>query len=123
MNGRAELPAFTDQNDQHAKYELGLQELPAFTDQNAKYELGLQVKLDELTANVANVKVSHALLGCCALFSAPTMAKDKIQLRKAAIAITNNLSGLAAQGVGKEELLQRLPNSIVKKLQDAVKMK
>ena len=91
------------------------------TDQNAKYELGLQVKLDELTANVANVKVSHALLGCCALFSAPTMAKDKIQLRKAAIAITNNLSGLTS--VGKEELLQRLPNSIVKKLQDAVKMK
>ena len=93
------------------------------TDQNTKYELGLQNKLEELVTNVASVKVSHALLGCCGLFSAATMSKDKIQLRKAAIAITNTLSGLTAQGVGKEELLQRLPNSIVKKLQDAVKMK
>ena len=91
------------------------------TDQNTKYELGLQNKLEELVTNVASVKVSHALLGCCGLFSAATMSKDKIQLRKAAIAITNNLSGLTS--VGKEELLQRLPNSIVKKLQDAVKMK
>ena len=91
------------------------------TDQNTKYELGLQNKLEELVTNVASVKVSHALLGCCGLFSAATMSKDKIQLRKAAIAITNNLSGLTS--VGKAELVQRLPNSIVKTLQDAVKMK